>query len=82
MILRGGLGRDAAIGKPLLRRVPSAKVEDTVARLFAGYLEHRLAGESFTQFCVRTPDAALVAIGSAEAAASLEQAGSARSMPD
>jgi len=38
VILRGGLGRDAAIGKPLLRRVPSARVEDTVARLFAGYL--------------------------------------------
>lgn len=74
VILRGGLGRDAAIGKPLLRRVPSAKVEETVARLFAGYLEERLPGESFTQFCVRTPDAALVTMGSAEASASLEQA--------
>ncbi len=74
VILRGGLGRDAAIGKPLLRRVPSAKVEETVARLFAGYLEERLPGESFTQFCVRTPDAALVTMGSAEASTSLEQA--------
>ncbi|MGH7880042.1 MAG: nitrite/sulfite reductase, partial [Candidatus Binataceae bacterium] len=74
VILRGGLGRDAAIGRPLLRRVPSAKVEETVARLFAGYLEERLPGESFTQFCVRTPDAALVTIGSAEASTSLEQA--------
>ncbi|HLW71459.1 MAG TPA: nitrite/sulfite reductase [Candidatus Binataceae bacterium] len=74
VILRGGLGRDAAIGRPLLRRVPSAKVEETVARLFAGYLEERLAGESFTQFCVRTPDAALVTIGSAEVSTSLEQA--------
>jgi ferredoxin-nitrite reductase len=74
VILRGGLGRDAAIGKPLLRRVPSAKVEETIARLFAGYLEERLPGESFTKFCVRTPDAALVAIGSAEASTSLEQA--------
>jgi sulfite reductase beta subunit-like hemoprotein len=54
--------------------VPSAKVEETVARLFSGYLEERLPGESFTQFCVRTPDAALVAIGSAEASTSLEQA--------
>ncbi len=74
VILRGGLGRDAAIGKPLLRRVPSAKVEETVARLFAGYLEERLPDESFTQFCVRTPDAALVTMGSAEASTSLEQA--------
>ena len=74
VILRGGLGRDAAIGKPLLRRVPSAKVEETVARLFAGYLEERLPGESFTKFCVRIPDAELVTIGSAEASTSLEQA--------
>ncbi len=56
IILRGGLGRDAAIGKPLLRRVPSALVEDYVARLFAGYLENRLPEESFARFCVRTPD--------------------------
>ena len=56
IILRGGLGRDAAIGKPLLRRVPSAQVEDYVARLFAGYLEKRLPEESFARFCVRTPD--------------------------
>ena len=74
VILRGGLGRDAAIGRPLLRRVPSAKIEETVARLFAGYLEERLPGESFTQFCKRTPDAALVTMGSAEASTSLEQA--------
>jgi ferredoxin-nitrite reductase len=63
IILRGGLGRDAAIGKPLLRRVPSLKVEDTVARLFAGYLEQREPGESFTHFCVRTADNTLVALG-------------------
>ena len=68
IILRGGLGRDAAIGKPLLRRIPSAKVEDTVARLFAGYLQHRLAGESFTRFCTRMPDNMLVALGTGDAA--------------
>lgn len=73
VILRGGLGRDAAIGKPLLRRVPSAQVEDTVARLFAGFLAQRRAGESFTQFCIRTPDAALVALGSAEPSTSAAQ---------
>ncbi len=62
IILRGGLGRDAAIGKPILRRIPSAKVEDYVARLFGGYLEKRSENESFTQFCVRTPDAELIAM--------------------
>ncbi len=76
IILRGGLGRDAAIGKPLLRRIPSANVEDYVSRLFAGYLARRADGESFTRFCVRTNDADLTAIaqgsnqpGAAEAAA-------------
>ena len=62
IILRGGLGRDAAIGKPLLRRIPSLQVEDYVARLFAGYLSRRAAGETFSRFCVRTPDAELTAI--------------------
>jgi sulfite reductase beta subunit-like hemoprotein len=61
VILRGGLGRDAAIGKPLLRRVPSAQIEDTVARLVAAWLERRAPGETFAKFCVRTPDAELIA---------------------
>jgi ferredoxin-nitrite reductase len=68
IILRGGLGRDAAIGKPLLRRIPSAKVEDAVAQLFAGYLQHRLAGESFSRFCTRMPDNTLVALGTGDVA--------------
>jgi sulfite reductase beta subunit-like hemoprotein len=62
IILRGGLGRDAAIGKPLLRRVPSAQVEDYVARLFAGYLENHQPQESFARFCVRTPDIDLISL--------------------
>ena len=61
VILRGGLGRDAAIGKPLLRRVPSARIEDTVARLVAAWLERRTPGETFAKFCIRTPDAELIA---------------------
>jgi ferredoxin-nitrite reductase len=67
IILRGGLGRDAAIGKPLLRRIPSPIVEDTVARLFAGYLEHRREDESFTQFCTRMPDNFLISLGNGDA---------------
>jgi sulfite reductase beta subunit-like hemoprotein len=70
IILRGGLGRDAAIGKPLLRRVPSAQVEDHVARLFAGYLENHQPQESFARFCVRTPDNDLISLaqGNSDAA--------------
>lgn len=66
IILRGGLGREAAIGKPLLRRVPWALVEDYVERLFAGYLAARRPAESFTGFCTRTPDAELVATARGE----------------
>jgi sulfite reductase beta subunit-like hemoprotein len=73
VILRGGLGRDAAIGKPLLRRIPSAKLEDTVAKLFGGYLQHRLPGESFTRFCTRMPDNILIALGTGDAAAGVAE---------
>jgi ferredoxin-nitrite reductase len=62
IILRGGLGPDAAIGKPLLRRVPSAHVEDYVARLVAGYLESHQPQESFARFCVRTSDNDLISL--------------------
>jgi ferredoxin-nitrite reductase len=77
IILRGGLGRDAAIGKPLLRRVPSAEVENYVSRLFAGYLEKRQPDETFSRFCVRMPDADLISLaqgreGAAPTAEALE----------
>jgi sulfite reductase beta subunit-like hemoprotein len=67
IILRGGLGKDAAIGKPIIRRVPSPLVEDHVARLFGTYLERREAGETFSHFCVRTSDADLISIASGNA---------------
>ncbi|MGH7907712.1 MAG: nitrite/sulfite reductase [Candidatus Binataceae bacterium] len=62
IILRGGLGRDAAIGKPILRRVPSAEVEDHVSRLFAGYLTGRHSDETFSRFCTRLSDPELIAL--------------------
>ncbi|MGH7931957.1 MAG: nitrite/sulfite reductase [Candidatus Binataceae bacterium] len=74
IILRGGLGRDAAIGKPLLRRVPSARVEDTVARLVAGYLANRAYDESFARFCIRTAADALIAMGKGEDAGRADNA--------
>ncbi len=74
IILRGGLGKDAAIGKPVLRRVPSALVEDYVSRLVAGYLQRRLPDETFARFCVRTPDAELIGISHAAPDADLNAA--------
>jgi sulfite reductase beta subunit-like hemoprotein len=67
IILRGGLGKDAAIGKPIIRRVPSPLVEDYVSRLFGSYLERRETDETFSHFCVRTSDADLISIASGNA---------------
>ena len=74
IILRGGLGRDAAIGKPILRRIPSERIEDYVSRLFAGYLARREPDESFTRFCVRTPEQELIAIAEGPKATGAEAA--------
>jgi ferredoxin-nitrite reductase len=62
IILRGGLGVDAAIGKPLLRRVPTAQVEPSLERLVRSYLTDRRANESFKVFCDRHTDEELIAI--------------------
>ena len=62
VILGGGMGVHAAIGRPVVRRVPSRLVEECVARLVEGYLAQRLPGERFASFCTRTPADELVAI--------------------
>ena len=61
--LRGGLGADAEIGRPLLRRVPAGQAADTVERLVAAYLAERQPNESFQSFAKRKSDEELVAIG-------------------
>ena len=60
--LRGGLGENAAIGRPILRRVPAEKAADYVERLVAAYLDERLAGETFQSFAQRKSDEELIAI--------------------
>ncbi len=62
IILRGGLGQGAAIGKPLLRRIPSEEVEAHMERLVRSYLQGRQAGESFKEFCGRHADEELIAM--------------------
>src|SRR5207253_2869399 len=48
--LRGGLGENAEIGRPLLRRVPTEEASAYVERLVAAYLNERQNGESFQAF--------------------------------
>jgi sulfite reductase beta subunit-like hemoprotein len=66
LFLRGGLGREAAIGRPLLKRVPSGEVHLVIERLFRGYLDGRGEGESIQQYFTRQGDEDLVALGSGE----------------
>jgi sulfite reductase beta subunit-like hemoprotein len=61
--LRGGLGEQAEIGRPLLRRVPTAEAPAYVERLVAAYLAERAAGEGFQAFAKRKSDEELISIG-------------------
>jgi molybdopterin converting factor small subunit len=71
--LRGGLGRDAAIGAPLLRRVPTTDITDVIVRLLDAWLERRAqlngSGDAFgfRAFCDATSDDELRAIASGQA---------------
>jgi sulfite reductase beta subunit-like hemoprotein len=66
--LRGSLGPDAAIGRPLFRRVPTYELDDTVAGLIGGWLEQRTSDEGFRSFCDRLDDTALGALAGREPA--------------
>jgi ferredoxin-nitrite reductase len=67
--LRGGLGENAEIGRPLLRRVPTEEAPAYVERLVGAYLAQRAEGESFQSFAKRKTDEELVAIGTGAPAA-------------
>jgi sulfite reductase beta subunit-like hemoprotein len=63
LFLRGGSGPLAAIGRPLVRRVPFPRVEETLDRLIGAWLDGRSGDdEPFRDFCIRTPDDELQAI--------------------
>ncbi len=67
--VRGGLGPEAAIGRPVLRRVPAEEAPLYVERLIGAYLSGRREGERFKAFAERHTDEELVAIGSGAAGA-------------
>ncbi len=67
--LRGGLGNEAAIGKPLLRRIPSEQATEVVMRLVEAWLMERRAQSNgaaarytFRDFCDNHSDEELKAI--------------------
>ena len=53
LLLRGGLGPDAAIARPVFRRIPAEDLADAVTGLLDGWLRQREGGESFRAFCDR-----------------------------
>ncbi|HEX4966778.1 MAG TPA: nitrite/sulfite reductase [Thermoanaerobaculia bacterium] len=71
LFLRGGLGREAAIGRPVLKRVHGEEVHLVIERLFRAYLDGRREGERIQQFFTRHADEELLALVS-DAAVSIE----------
>jgi ferredoxin-nitrite reductase len=66
LLLRGGLGISAGIGKAVVRRVRSTEVKYYVERLMVGYLNDRTPGESIQAFFSRQSDEALGALARGE----------------
>ncbi len=67
--LRGGLGAEAAIGKAVVRRVPSEQAKYYVERLVRAYLEGRRSGESPQAFWSRHTDEELNGIAAGDVTA-------------
>jgi ferredoxin-nitrite reductase len=67
--LRGGLGLDSAIGRPVVRRVPADQAPLYVERLVGAYLGERRQGERFKAFADRHTDEELIAVAAGRAAA-------------
>jgi sulfite reductase beta subunit-like hemoprotein len=67
LFLRGGLAQDAAIGRPILKRVPATEVHLVIERLVRSWLEGRAKHESVPHFFSRQSEEALVAIGASGA---------------
>ena len=73
IFVRGGLGLDAAIGRPLFRRVPTEELDVAVEGLVRGWLEGRRDKESFAAFATRLPDEELGALAGVEPARKRER---------
>ncbi|HWM90456.1 MAG TPA: nitrite/sulfite reductase [Thermoanaerobaculia bacterium] len=63
LFLRGGLARHAAIGRPVLKRVPATEVHIVMERLVGAWVRGRNQDEPINQFFARQTDEELTAIG-------------------
>ena len=62
IIVRGKLGPEAAIGRPVLRRVASAEVNGQALRLVEAWVEGRADGEGLPEFYRAKTDEEIIAI--------------------
>jgi sulfite reductase beta subunit-like hemoprotein len=74
IFLRGGLGPDAAIARPVFRRVPAEELALAVERLVGGWLSERLPEEGFRAFTDRLSNDELGALAGLEPARTKERA--------
>lgn len=70
VFVRGGLGPEPLIGRPLFRRVPTEDLNRAVEGLVVGWVERRVDGEDFTAFTRRLHDDELGALAGLEPARS------------
>ena len=73
-LISGALQRSAqaAIARPVFRRVPTEELDETVDRLVDGWLAAREPGEDFRAFCDRTSNDELGLLAGREPAATKE----------
>jgi sulfite reductase beta subunit-like hemoprotein len=74
VFLRGGLGPDAAIARPVFRRVPTEELNAAVEGLVGGWLGARLPDESFRAFTDRLSNDELGVLAGLEPAQSRKEA--------
>jgi sulfite reductase beta subunit-like hemoprotein len=74
IFLRGGLGRDAAIARPVFRRVPAEELAGAVERLVGGWLAGRGPDEGFRAFSDRLTNEELGLLAGLEPARAKEAA--------
>src|SRR5918996_2338485 len=73
IFLRGGLGPDAAIARPVFRRVPAEELALAVEGLVGGWLESRRPGEAFRAFTDRLSNDELGVLAGLEPAKAKEK---------
>jgi ferredoxin-nitrite reductase len=74
IFLRGGLGPDAAIARPVFRRVPAEELTGAVEGLVGGWLDGRVPDEGFRAFTDRLTNDELGALAGLEPAKTKEAA--------